>query len=351
MINFGDISPSLLKVIFQPRVSDFASRFVKGETIQGYVMKSLGPDSAVIRLNGMEMTASTPRPLAQGQSILVKVEQTGPQLVVSLLPADAPVREKTAALLRMYLPVASPIGAVLEDLAKLLPGLSSAALKGSGLEKMLDDIRKSAQKPEGDSKNLLQMMGFFHEAELLSGVPEQNLKRSLLAARRNLERLMEKEPKQYRDALKKVDNALANIELRQLMNTAEKPEGKSWQIPFWNGEKMDTARLFIGRDEKDRGKAKPNQTVRLTLTLKMTGLGEVRAEAIAYKERLEGAIYAATDSAVQAVEHAMPSLVKSLGDIGFTAKFSAQRASRDFLTRQPIGETVLPVKNLLNLRA
>ncbi len=351
MINFGDIGPSLLKVLLQPRSSDFESRFTKGETLQGWVTKPLGPDSAIIRLRGVDMTASTPKPLVQGQSIMVKVEQLKPQLVVSLLSNDTPVQEKTAALLRMYLPSASPVSTVLGDLAKLFPYLSASVLKGSGLEKVLEDIQKAVKKPDGDSKNILQMIGLFHESELLNGAPTQNLKRSLLVVRQNIERLMEKDPKPYHGMLKKVNDALANIELGQLVNTSSGSEAKSWQIPYWNGEAMDTARLYVGKDGKENGRAKSRQALRLTLTLKMSRLGDVRAEAIAFKERLEGTVYAGTDAAVQAVANVLPELVKSLNSIGLTASFSAQRASKDFLTRRTGGETVLPVKNLLNLRA
>ena len=350
MISQLENLPALIKALVQPRTAGVESRFTLGETLQGHIVKNLSPTTAVVRLRGLEMTANTPKPLAEGLRIMVKVEQLKPEFIVSLLPLDTPVKEKTAALLRMYLPSAAPAGATLEELLALVKDMPSAVWRGTGLEKVLDTLSKAAQKPDA-AKNVFQLMGLFHESELASGQKGENLKKSLMMARGNLEKLMEKHPEQYREALKKVNDALANIELRQLINSQENKEVKSWQFPYWNGEQLDTARLYVERDEKGNKRAKNDETVRLTMVLQMTHLGQLRAEVLAFKGRIEGIIYAQTDGAVMELEKHLHELEKILGDAGFIANMNAEKASQEFISRQIEPDNALPPKSLLDLRA
>lgn len=350
MINQLENIPALFKALFQPRSPGFEARFTQGETLQGHVVKSLSPTTAIVRLRGLEMTANTPKPLAEGRRIMVKVEQLKPQFIVSLLPFDAPVKEKTAALLRMYLSSAAPAGATLEELLVLVKDMPPAAWRGAGLEKMLDTIAKSVKKPEAD-KNIFQLMGLFHESEMARGQKGENLKKALMLARQNLEKLVEKHPGQYREALKKVTDALGNIELRQLINSQENKEVKSWQFPYWNGEQLDTARLYVERDEQGNKRTKNEETVRLTMLLRMSRLGDLRVEVLAFKGRIEGTIYAQTDGAVMEMEKHLHEVEKILGDAGFIANMNAEKASLDFITRQIEPDNALPPKSLLDLRA
>jgi hypothetical protein len=359
MINFPDLSTVLIKALFESapsaknsnaKTTDLSTKFAKGEMIQGTVTKSLGPEGAIIRMRGMDMVASTPKPLAEGTQILVKVDQTTPQFVVSLLPNNTPTQEKTAALLRMYLPAEAPMASVINDLNTLLPLLTPAVLKGSGLEKALGDITTAAKKPDPQGKNPVQLMGLFHESELLKGKTGQNLKHALLVVRQNMEKQAEKSGGADMGQLKKVNDAISNIELRQLMAISQKGDMKGWQIPYWNGQNLDTGLLFIGQGEKENNRQKRDGAVRLTVMVKMTNLGDVRADAISYKDKLEGIIYAGTDNAVAALESDMASLTKGMEEAGITAHFGVQKASKDFLTKDLREESALPVENLLNLR-
>jgi len=109
MINLSNLGPALLRGIFTSREGGVESRFTVGEILEGTVLKSLGREGALVRLRGINLAAATARPLSAGQSILVKVEQLSPQFIVSLLMNDSPVQEKTAAVLRLYLPAAAPM--------------------------------------------------------------------------------------------------------------------------------------------------------------------------------------------------------------------------------------------------
>jgi hypothetical protein len=355
MINFPDLNSLLMKVILEPRQAagktNPTSTFTKGEVLQGTVVKSLGTDSSIIRLGGIDMVASTPQKLAAGAQITVRVEQTMPQFVVSLLPGNTPVQEKAAALLRMYLPSENPIASVINKINALLPALPPAALRGTGLEKVLNDLNKSVQQPGTKSKNPAQLLGFFHEAELLTGKPGNNLKQSLLILRDNLEILASKDLATGGDGLyKKVNEAISNIELRQLMGVSEKGDMKGWPIPYWNGQTLDTGMLYIGKDDKEKGGKKKEMAVRISLMVKMSNLGEIRADAIAFNDKLEGTIYASSDGVVKALSSGVSVLVGGLSNAGYTANFTVQKASREFLTEPLKPEGVFPVENLLNLR-
>ncbi|MBI3794485.1 MAG: flagellar hook-length control protein FliK [Nitrospinae bacterium] len=375
MINIPDVGSLLIKALFNsvppaasaqtdkqapsgkttasdapPQKVDVSAKFTSGEMIEGTVTKSLGPNSTIIRMKGTDMVASTPVPLSEGSQILVRVDQTSPQFMVSLLPNSTPVEEKTAALLRMYLPAESPIASVINELNNLVPLLSPSVIKGSGLDKVMAEITTSAKNPDAKSANPVQLTGVFHEWELLQGKPGNNLKKSLLIVRKNLEKISAKSGGGNMDQLKKVNDAINNIELRQLMAISQKGDMKGWQIPYWNGEKLDSGMLFIGRGDKENNRQKRDGAVRMTVMVKMSNLGEVRADAITFKDRIEGIIYAGSDAAVRALEAGMAGLSKAMSDAGLSARFTVQRASKDFLTRDTREENNLPVKSLLNVR-
>jgi hypothetical protein len=194
------------------------------------------------------------------------------------------------------------------------------------------------------------MLGLFLESELSRKKPAQNLKRSLLVVRRNLERLMAKDPPAYREPLNRVTRALQNIELRQLINLAERQEMKSWQIPYWSGSELASARLYIKRELAGKSKTKRKTTTRLTLMMEMSRLGPIRVELLAYREKMEGTFYLLTEKAAGEIGKKLPELVEALKRAGFTAGFGVQRAARKFLTEELLNETALPVKRLLNVK-
>lgn len=350
MINLGELGPAILRGIFKPQEAGVDTLFTKGEIVQGRVVRSLGKEGALVRLRGMDMLAATQKILATGQSILVKVEQVKPQFVVSLLLNDTPVQEKTAALLRLYLPSAVPIGSVVSELMMLLASLKPAALKGSGLESIMAELKNSIMKYAGEGKNVLGMLGLFHESELSRKKPSQNLKRSLLVVRRNLERLMEKDPALHREALSKVTGALHNIELRQLLNLVDRQEMKSWQLPYWNGGAIASARLYISGEPSGKRKNREDDVTRLWLMLEMSRIGPLRLDISATRKSLQGTFYLLTAEAVTEVQKMLPELVESLGAAGLPARFSVAKAARKFLTEELSQSRSIPAARLLNVK-
>jgi len=350
MINLGELGPSILRSIFSPQEAGAESRFSKGEIVQGRVIKTLGGDGALVRMRGMTMLASTQTRLDAGQSILVKVEQVKPQFVVSLLLNDTPMQEKTAALLRLYLPSAMPISGVLAELETLLASLEPSALKGSGLGLVMAELEKTFARYAGDAKNVFELLGFFHESELSRKKPSQNLKRSLLVIRKNLEAMAEKEPFKYRETLNRVAKALQNIELRQLVNLVERQEVKSWQIPYWNGENLSSARLYVRREPAGKIRTVSESVTRITLILEMSRLGPMRIDLSAREKKMEGQFYLSNDIAVKEVEERLPELVEALSRTGFNAGFSVKKAADEFLTEELTDDAALPVNRLFNVK-
>lgn len=352
MINLGELGPAILRGIFKPQEAGVDRLFTKGEIVQGRVVRSLGKEGALVRLRGMNMLAATQKTLATGQSILVKVEQVKPNFVVSLLLNDTPVQEKTAALLRLYLPSAMPVGSVISELEMLLASLKPAALKGSGLESIMAELKNAIMKYTGEGKNVLEMLGLFHEWELSRKKPSQNLKRSLLAVRRNLEKLMEKDPALYRKALTKVTRALHNIELRQLLNLVDRQEVKSWQLPYWDGGAIASARLYISSESSGKRKNREaDEPTRLWLMLEMSRIGPLRLDISASRKSLKGIFYLLTDDVVTEVKGHLPELVESLTAAGYQASFSVVKATRKFLTEELSQSRSIPATRLLNVKA
>ena len=349
MINFGELGPSILRSIFTPQESGAESRFSKGEIVQGQVIKTLGKEGALVRMRGLNMMAATEKRLNAGQSILVKVEQVSPKFVVSLLLNDTPMQEKTAAPLRLYLPSAMPISSLIAELESLLAAMEPSVLKGSGIELIMAELKKIFTRYSGDGKNIFELLGFFHESRLAGKKPSKNLKRSLLVIRQNLERLAAKDPFSYREPLKQVARALQNLELRQLVNLAERQEIKSWQLPYWNGEKLLSARLYVRRDLKKKKKLNSG-TTRITLMLEMSRLGPIRMDLSMLEKKMEGQFYLSNSKSVKEVDERLPELLEALSSAGFSARFSVTKAEKKYLVEELTDDAALPVNRLLNVK-
>lgn len=327
------------------------SRFTKGEILRGRVIKSLGTDGALVRLRGLNLRASSAKPLSSGEPLLVKVEQVKPQLVVSILLNDTPLQEKTAELLRLYLPSGSTIGALFSELEALLASLPRSALKGSNLAEIMAELKKEIMRYSGKSKNILKLLGLSHEAELAGKSPQKNLKRALLLAQQNLQNVFAKNPSAYREALKNITKMLHNIELQQLMNIDERRETKSFQLPYWNGESIATASLYVKREASEKTKTQKAETFRLTLTLEMSRLGPLRADLVAFEEFSKCTIYLSTDGAVSEVAKHLPELSATLEEQDCPVSFSVQKGRKDFITEEPSKMAELPVKSLFDVKA
>ncbi len=340
-----------MRSVLKPDAGDLESRFSKGEMLRGRVIKSLGAEIALVRLRGIDMRASTAKPLLAGESLLVKVEQIKPQFIVSILSNDTPLQEKTAELLRLYLPSGLTMGKLFGELEALIASLPRAALKGSSLAEVMTELKKTIMRYSGKSGNILKLLGLSHEAELAGKFPRTNLKRALLLVRQNLEKLMVKNPSTYREALKNTTKMLQNIELQQLMNVDERRETKSFQLPYWSGDGLATAYIYVQREKDEGAKAEKSEIFRLTLTLEMSRLGPLRADVVAFEERFEGTIYLSTDSAVSEVAKYLPELSALLEEQGCRASFCVQKGEVDFITEEPAKTIELPVKSLFNVKA
>lgn len=347
----ADIAVSaILRSVLKLDAGDLESRFTKGEILRGSVIKSFGTD-ALVRLRGTNMRASTTKPLLAGEPLLVKVEQVKPQFIVSILLNDTPLQEKTAELLRLYMPSRSPIGMLLGKLETLIASLPQTVLKGSSLTEVMNEIKKAIMRYSGKSRNILKLLGLSHEAELAGKFPRKNLKRSLLLVQQNMKKNLMKESAGHREIFKNITKILQNIELQQLMNMDERQETKSFQLPYWNGESIATAYLYVKREENKEAKAENSETFRLTLMLEMSRLGPLRADIIALEKRLEGTIYLSTDRAVSEVEKYLPELSATLEEQGCLANFHAQKGRIGFITEEPAKMAGLPVKSLFNVKA
>lgn len=355
MINLGELAPAILRGIVDSSAQiELESVFTKGEILQGKVVRlsgSQGSKGAVVSLRGIRLNALTQTPLTPGQSILVRVDQIKPQFMVSLLSNDTPIQEKTAALLRLYLPTAMEMGELFKNLEKILSTLTAAALKNSGIKDIFKEIERAMRNPSGKGRGLPSLLGFSHEAELLKGRPLENLKRSLLMIQRNLENLIVKDPFQYREVLKNVKELVQSIELRQLMNLSEGREVKSWEFPYWNGHDVSTARLYVKREKGKTRKAADGDAFRITLMLNMSRIGAVRFDAAVLKEKVEGLIYAENKKFAREIEDALPSLVESIEKLGYSAHFGVKVATKKFLAEELEDRKDLPVKGLLNVKA
>ncbi len=135
------------------------------------------------------------------------------------------------------------------------------------------------------------------------------------------------------------------------MNLSESREVKSWEFPYWNGQEISTARLYVKREKGKTRKAGDGDAFRITLMLDMSRIGPVRFDAAVFKEKVEGAIYAENKRFASEIEKNLPSLVKSIEKLGYSAHFGVKVATKKFIAEELEDRKDLPVKGLLNVKA
>ena len=200
-------------------------------------------------------------------------------------------------------------------------------------------------------RNVMQLIGLSHEAELAKGAPKRNLKSALLIIQKNLELLTEKEPEKYNEPMAKVVNTIRNIELRQLSGLDDGRAVKSWDIPVWNGQDETTAKIYVSRESEGKGgKGGKGGLTKVSLKVEMSSLGSVRAEFTASGKSISGTIYLAEEEYVKRAKEGLASLNEGLGKFGFESTFAVRTARREYLTEDLGSDLELPASGLLSVK-
>lgn len=167
-------------------------------------------------------------------------------------------------------------------------------------------------------------------------------------------------------AAKQLRDAYNNIELNQLLNasTREKQSGAPpsqalYQIPFYEGLSLQTARVYIrpGKEGQSKASEKKEDENRLVFMLDMSRLGPVRVDVSVQRKAASGAmsatgtIYALNDSTAKFIKDSLPGLLKPLESLGYSAKFSVSSANEMFVTEELENFTPITSKGIVDVKA
>ncbi|VAX21965.1 hypothetical protein MNBD_NITROSPINAE03-61, partial [hydrothermal vent metagenome] len=172
--------------------------------------------------------------------------------------------------------------------------------------------------------------------------------------------------KKASDTAKQLRDVYNNIELNQLLNasTRDKESGSAppqtlYQIPFFGGLNLQTARVYIRPgDERESGeKGKKEGESRLVFMLEMSSLGPVRVDVSVKSKASAGAmsatgtIYALNDSVARFIKDNLPDLLKPLEALGYSARFDVSSADEAYVTEELENYTPITSRGIVDVKA
>ena len=120
---FDSLSKPTIKDISIKLTPDIALNLKIGQILSGEVIKTIDSHNALVRFGELEVLANTPKGLAAGESLIVRVESLSPQVVMRLLELDILVEDKLLSLLKKLPLQKTDIGRAIADITKTIANL------------------------------------------------------------------------------------------------------------------------------------------------------------------------------------------------------------------------------------
>ncbi len=262
-------------------------------------------------------------------------------------------------------------------LSKLASGKVSAALSGDlkaalgrALVMIEEEIMKLAQNVEkklgamvsvktDEGKNAPSRESQIFKTPLV----DANLKSVKAAPKPSQMRNLEPdllEITRLRESAKEIKNAINNIELNQLINSSTRKEGQAvqsnfnlYQIPFFQGDVLDTARVYFRPREEKEGSGQKDSAdqSQVVFMLNMTKLGPIRVDVNVDSKNVTGSIFVLNDSVVNHVNENIRGLLAPLEAAGYTARFDVSSAKKEFVTQELENMATIVERGLINIKA
>lgn len=362
--------------------------FREGDMVEGRVLKILSGNQAVVRLGGVDLVASTPSKLAEGQNIVGKIESVEPEITISLLRGESARDLKETALMRMLMPSRQPLGAALARLAALDTSGAPAKIRDT-LALLVKSIQQALaldfEKLTPDqARELLSRSGLFLESTLkqaaLGNLTREGLTAALIsdgkaalgktlasvegeiaAMLKRAESAKPGEPfaaelRALGNAAKTLREAMNVIELNQLLNAQAKERGAEnqpqlFQIPWLDGQEAKTARLYVTPRDGGKGGQGTKKPPTLVFMLEMSALGPVRLDARMEGKSIEGAVYVTAADTADYLHGRLPELAAPLDRLGYAARFTVSTAQRGFVTEELEMRPLAQSRGMVDVRA
>ncbi|OQA53941.1 MAG: Flagellar hook-length control protein FliK [Candidatus Omnitrophica bacterium ADurb.Bin277] len=311
-----------------------------GDLLEATIVKNLGGDQLLIRLNGSDtIRAESAALLRAGETVTVKVEETRPLVVLSLVDSAAWEPEPVTELLRFQ---RSHPGALLSMISELPEALESKSFASffsllskenvQTIIKLLEAIQLSAKTAQNPLffKNYVENLGLLWESSLKKALRDggiepgrAGLKGALLKLSEELSALSANkdigaDALVRLDALRKMTaGSIRTIESEQVMNVLyqENENRYLFQVPFLlaSGPRMaDISLEFEGKGNKEG-----QGGFRVLFLLEMDALGDVCVETSIKTRHLSCRIRCTDPDACRFISSQLHRLENGLTGLGF----------------------------------
>jgi hypothetical protein len=325
-IHLLNILPSTLERPAVARsISQASSSIAVGETIPAVIAEKSGSSSVILTMKGQSFQADSHLPLAQGEKIMVKVEQIHPQMVLRILN-----RESTASLIlnesnRSYSANPESLKEMFEigrdilnqkALMELLPEKAKENIKN--LLKIMDTsvFTATSMKNPLFIKDFISNLGLLSEHNLMKIIQnkgdicslsaDKNLKGYLIALSEELQvqrvdvnSIGKDDQQKITELIKYVERSIKTIENQQMINIPNREGDINYvlQIPILHPDGIKTGELFIETEKQGDGHT-GGKKYHVVMFLNMDALGDIMIDASLVGNRF-GCLFKFTDSDAQ----------------------------------------------------
>ncbi len=307
-----------------------------GQQLTAQVLAQTAPHRLLLEVSGHRLSATTDLALQIGDRLQLEVVHTSPKPHLKVIGRLSPVLTTTLAL-RHALPRQVPLDQALtsfraaldqltlaptvrtqiETLLGSLPDRSAlsqpdklqAAIRLSGLFTEVSAITASAPMEAWDLKTrLLELIASIKTAQVQTAVASES-ETQVLAAKSTATGESDPLP----ELAEKTSGALARIVLNQLASLP-KPDTQmlTWQleIPFRDGERLETLRLTIAGSKQAKGAAYELLPWTVDLEMEPPGLGRIRIKLVLQGKKISSYFWGETATTTCLLEHHLDTLAQ-----------------------------------------
>ena len=319
-----------------------------GQEIQALVIEQLTDGRIILGLGGTLVEANDPGGLVAGQTLLLRVDVTEPQVMLHIVEQYLSLEDKLTKLMREHLPLDEQfsLSALLENLEALAPfDEFGSAIRLDKLKLFLADLLQNTEPltPE----RLMQFVrngGLHYEMKLskaaaagdptqLTQIAESDLKGLLLGAIDELNKLASQS-----DLQRTIAAQLSRIEGEQVANIFAQIAGRGiqLQIPFFSPSGLSTVALAVEPDGRTKSgpddRRKNGYNIRFIFDL--DGFGRTRIDAHLRDRDLRAAFYVERESSLTLIRTELAGLRESLHALGYRDVLLGARTWRDLTVEQ-----------------
>jgi len=292
----------------------------QNEIVEGKVLKSFSLKDVMLLIKGQRIMARTNIPLKEGGVISLRVEKVNPNPVLKLVGTiNENIKTVNTSMLLNGLD-RNIWKTVIENIDHyILPDNDKQMFK-----ELIDDISKKLfQKSNPDLlRELFDKSGIEWEAKLRRIITsktyysQENINELIKGDLKGLGSKMLSLMEEQNDLFNGLVSTIKNVQLLNQLGLEQ--EGKIFiPIPIQFPDNLFTMGQLLIHLNKDNGKEKGKDLIKISFLLEMSNLGPLRADLVIRKKQISGRFLIVEEKAKIIIEKQIPSLIMALETKGF----------------------------------